>query len=277
MDKNNVFWLVHDGILRYDSQKLPDIVKAQGFNLQQFEWAPGDPDIRVDLGAQNCVIMYGTKQFVDMINKSGPFQPGGLGNNSRTSATEYMSNLPLEWLLNRKGIFTTWCQFKERKDDWWQIFPGEKLFVRPNSGMKTFAGQTVSLEDWDEDIRTIDQLTSVMPETLMMVAPINDLQGEFRFVVAEGEIIAGSEYRWDNKLDIRRDWPEECFELAQRVAQHPWQVDIAYTCDVALTDDGPKVVELNGFCSAGLYACDMNKVVEGISRVAWREWSGENI
>ena len=92
-------------------------------------------------------------------------------------------------------------------------------------------------------------------------------------MIADGKVIAGSEYRWDGKLDIRRDWPQECWDLADQVAKHPWQVDIAYTCDVALTNSGPKIVELNGFSCAGLYACDLNLVVKGVSDAALKDWN----
>lgn len=129
----------------------------------------------------------------------------------------------------------------------------------------------------DLDIDSLDKLSAVMDETMIMVAPAQNIQGEFRFVVANGRVIAGSEYRWDGKLDIRRDWTPECEELAQRVASHPWQIDIAYTCDVALLEDSVKLVELNGFSCAGLYACDLDKVVQGVSEAAIREFNGDDI
>jgi hypothetical protein len=186
-----------------------------------------------------------------------------------------MSNLPLDWFLNRDGIFMTWAMFKEYRGkqqiaDHWP----EGLFIRPNSGFKTFAGQRIMAKDFDDHIATLDQNSGVMADTLILVNRLTPIEGEFRFVIADKQVIAASEYRWDGKLDIRRDWPQSCWDMAQRVADHEWQVDIAYTCDVALTEEGPRVVELNGFSCAGLYACDLEKVVDGVSRAALREWAG---
>lgn len=101
-------------------------------------------------------------------------------------------------------------------------------------------------------------------------------------------MIAGSEYRWDNILDVRRDTHPICDALAKKIAEADWQADSVYVCDVALIDDfiaadwgGPpagltaKVVELNAFSSSGLYACDTYKIVEAVSKVAHCEWQGE--
>jgi hypothetical protein len=189
-----------------------------------------------------------------------------------------MSNLPLEWFLNSGAVFMTWAMFKHRAVDIFEHHNTNGLFIRPNSGFKTFAGQRVLRSELAEHINTLDQISSVMPDTMIMVNPCQDIKGEFRFVIADSKVVAGSEYRWDGKLDVRRDWPHECEELATQVAQHDWQVDTVYTCDVALLNDGKvKIVELNGFSCAGLYACDLDKVVEGVSAAALKEWNGEDL
>lgn len=224
-----------------------------------------------------CVVLYGSHQFVRATNPNGRFQPGNLGVNERTRASAYMSNLPLDWFLNRDGVFMTWAMFKHRARELFYQHDTNQLFVRPDSGFKAFAGQTVKYGTIAQDLETLDKLTGVMDDTMILVNTCQNIQGEFRFVIADGRVVAGSEYRWDGKLDIRRDWPEACEELASQVAQHEWQVDIAYTCDVALLEHGVKLVELNGFSCAGLYACDLDKVVQGVSAAALREFLGEDV
>lgn len=278
MKAQDVKWIVDTSIMEgRPGGNLVDVLKERGHEVYQcayFKNTPFPQDI--PFNKTDCVVVYGSHQFNKKLN-DGRYLPGSLGLNNKTEVNSYMSNIPLEWMLNSDGVMTTWAQFKQRKDFWFNIFPGERVFVRPNSGFKVFTGTTVSLEEWDYDILGLDKCTGVMGDTPMMVAPCQEIKGEFRFVIAEGKVIAGSEYRWDNILDIRRDWPEECWELAQRVADLEWQVDIAYVCDVALTPNGAKVVELNSFSCAGLYACDLDLVVEGVSRAAWREHTGENI
>lgn len=270
-------WIVDASILDRGLPRghLPDIIRAQGHEVFTLQWARGMEVPHIPFDPKECVVVYGSHQFQRALNFK--YQPGSLGLTERTNAMNYLSNLPLEWFLNQDGIFVSWTMFKAQKQRWFDLFGGDRVFVRPNSGFKTFTGTTVSRDEWDYDIQGLDKLSSVMDDTLIMVAGSKPIKGEFRFVIAEGQVIAGSEYRWDDVLDIRIDYPEECRALAQQVASHSWQVDVAYTCDVALTDDGVKVVELNSFCSAGLYACDLEEVVRGVSRAAYREWSGENI
>lgn len=285
MDRTKIVWLVNRNILRNSAEKLPDEIRAQGMVCVDYDWRltdPSPPQIPDWLDHTYCAITYGAIQFVRAINPTGQLQPGALGANDRVNVNSYMSNLPHDWFLNRRGVFVTWKMFKDVGAGWFARFAYtgksfEALFVRPMSGYKSFAGQLVKWDTFEEDVKTIDELTSVMDETLIMVAPPIPLHGEFRFVIADGKVVTGSEYRWDNVLDIRIDYPQECFDLAQQVAQHDWQVDVAYTCDIALTGEGPKLIELNGFASAGLYACDIKEVVDKVSLAAWREYSGENI
>jgi hypothetical protein len=45
-----------------------------------------------------------------------------------------------------------------------------------------------------------------------------------------------------------------------------------YVVDIFLGEDGPKIGEFNSFASAGLYNCDMNKIVKEVSALAAKEW-----
>lgn len=261
---------------------LPEIIQAQGFECKVVEWDATKSVPNVDVDPSHAVVLYGGHPFVRIINHDGRFQPGMLGVNDRTRASVYMSNLPLDWFLNWSGTFMTWAMFKWRLDNLpsslpWNEMTG-KLFIRPDTGFKTFAGTVLNCnKDLALDIKTIEENSSVTGETMIMVRTAVELDGEFRFVIADGKVVAASEYRWDGKLDIRRDWPPECEAMAQKVAEHPWQVDIAYTCDVALLDGDVKLVELNGFSCAGMYACDMEKVVRAVSAAAVKEFNGDDI
>jgi hypothetical protein len=253
---------------------LVDTIRGQGHECFEVSFVKGTTLPEIPYEDEDCVVLYGSHQFCRAV---GPhrFRPGALGLTDRTSTLAYLSNLPAEWMLNSDGLHTTWKLFRNNPERFFDIFGSERIFLRPNSGFKTFTGLSIPRDDIQHEINCMNQLTGVMDETLVMVAGPKELLGEFRFVVAEGKVLTGSEYRWDNKLDIRIDYPPECLELAEKVARHQWQADTAYTCDVALTPHGPKVVELNSFCCAGLYACDLEKVVQGISEVAEREWRGE--
>jgi len=268
-------WLIDKSIyerLTYSSQTLDHYVRDQGHEVVFVDRLENGFYPPVDIPSDRCVVMYGSHGFTRHISQTYKVQPGALGINDRTQATSYMSALPLNWFLNRNANMMTWKMFKHRARELFFDHDTNQLFIRPNSGFKTFAGQVVKFGTIDHDIETLDKLSSVMDDTLILVGECQDLRGEFRFVIADGQVVAGSEYRWDGKLDIRRDWTPECEALAQQVASHEWQVDVAYTCDVALTEDCPRIVELNGFSCAGLYACDLNLVVRHVTAAAQKEF-----
>jgi hypothetical protein len=185
----------------------------------------------------------------------------------------YVSEMPDVEFLNTPAVATSWQQLRANPQFWQNVMGGTGLFVRPNVNAKTFTGQCLPYAQWEDRCAGLDQTSSVMPTTTVIVAAQQPILGEFRFVVAGGAVVAGSEYTWEGRLDVRRDWPAECYALAQHVAERGcgWTPDSVYVVDVALTPSGPRVVELNSFCCAGLYACDTLAVARAVGAEALKE------
>jgi len=169
--------------------------------------------------------------------------------------------------LNENYIILSLREIIKRKEILFSVYEG-KFFIRPDSGTKSFTGLIVDSENFIHEINGLLQLTSATLETLVCVASVKEIQSEYRFVICDKQVITQSEYRWDNRLDIRSDYPESCFDLAKEVALLDWQVDLAYTCDICLVNNEPKIVELNGFSSAGMYACDWMKIIPALNNAA---------
>jgi len=174
-------------------------------------------------------------------------------------------------LLNSDYHILPYGEFKRRR------LPADtEVFIKPESGLKEFVGQVIYDDSFDDDLTKLSPYNSIDDDTLCVVASRKRIGAEFRYVICEREVITGSEYRWDNVLDVRRDTHPTCDALANRVAKAEWQADTVYVCDVALlVDDVAKVIELNAFSSSGLYACDIYKIVEAVSRAAQKEASGQ--
>lgn len=220
------------------------------------------------------VILYGTWGWINKCKT--PFSPGAYGCTYMMDTQHYYPQLPKEWLLNADYFVLPFGELLRSKELVFKTF-GDDIFLRPMSGGKTFAGLPLNIRDFEAELNSSMQLTSVMSDTYVMIAKANpNITGEYRFVVAKGEVLAGSQYRYNGKLDVRRDYPQEALEMAQRMAKHSFQPDLIYTCDVAtLSDNQPKIVELNSFSCAGLYACDLKNVMKGVSEVAIEEWEGK--
>lgn len=282
-----VNWVVDTYILESRSTQgdLLQAIRDAGHNLHTTKYVPfaDEQDYGPEEWLKQPTILYGTHGFLNKCKK--PFFPGAYGLGSNMNCATYYSYIPSEWMLNSNFVM---APFQVIKDDPWRFFHtgGFEMFVRPNSGFKTFAGLVINKGNAKEELSSTQQLSSVMPDTICLVAPVYDLQAEFRFLIVDGKVVDGSEYRWDGRLDIRLDYDQSCYELAKKMAEHSWQPDSIYTCDVALVNDRniknleriqyPKIIEINSFSCAGLYALDKNKVVNAVSEFAWKEFHGKD-
>jgi hypothetical protein len=174
-------------------------------------------------------------------------------------------------MLNSDFYVIPYAEFVRRK-----IPQGQAVFIKPDSGMKEFTGKVITWDKFDDEISSMNQIERVDPETLCVIAQPKPIAAEFRYVIADGSVITGSEYRWDNILDVRRDTLPICDELAAHVADMEWQADRVYVCDIALSNGVAKIVELNAFSSSGLYACDTHKIVAAVSTAALKECYGDD-
>jgi hypothetical protein len=97
--------------------------------------------------------------------------------------------------------------------------------------------------------------------------------GSLNFVVAEDRVITGSPYKKG-----RMDPPTpEAVALAEKVAKAGYQPDPVWCVDVCRTSmDKYYVVEIGCFSCAGLYECDLDKIVREVSAIALRDWMDIN-
>jgi len=175
--------------------------------------------------------------------------------------------------LNPEQIFVPWAEFVRRADDWrrYGFVVDETIFVRPDSGDKVFAGQTLPLADFAHHTHALAAVSGITEDTLVAVArPKPGLEREWRFWIGGGDVLATSCYNHDDPNDTTPP-PAATVDLARRIARAPWQVDDLYTCDVAETAVGAKVVELNSFSCSGLYRVDLDGLVVATRKLAQRQ------
>ena len=65
------------------------------------------------------------------------------------------------------------------------------------------------------------------------------------------------------RRNARRETPQPEGKGSRQVARRS-RAARAFVLDVADTLEGPKVIEVNNFNSAGLYACDVGKIVDAV-------------
>lgn len=220
------------------------------------------------------LVAYGTHQFIWAMRRRCPtYLPGDFGHSEELSYAAVAGHLG-DLMLNDDFVILPYGEVLRRGCDGL----GESFFIKPADRVKAFTGFVMTRAMWATEVETIRQKAGIGLDNLCVVARPQAIEAEFRFVIADREVVTGSQYRWDDRLDVRLDVLPICREMAERVARQRWQPDRCYTCDVALLDGHTKarVVELNSFSSAGLYACDTLKIVEAVSRSARRSFDFED-
>ena len=268
-------WLLDQYMVEHNEQNLPELLRKEGFEVKvgQYDRFASNPPFL--FSPEDCVIVYGSMEFVRLYQKA-PYIPGVYFQEKAMECTTYISNIEKTGLLlNENHVFATFGELIRRKDFFYNAFETNQLFIRPNSGRKVFTGFSLNKKEFDKEISALSQLTSVMPETLILIAPSQEILEEYRLIIVNRQVITGSQYQRNGNIELSSKIPQEVEEMAYQIANTPWQPDIAYVCDIALTHKGPRVIELNAMSTSGLYLSDISKWSHALNQAAISEYHGD--
>lgn len=158
----------------------------------------------------------------------------------------------------------------------WQVVFGRDLptsiplFVRSATGNKQLAGDAITFDNKTEIFCaqfTYDAIIKKYANDLLIISTPKRLQQEQRYVVYKNRILTGSEYiDKDGKVPTKYS-PISDLSIANGLLQDTMLHRIKelqnqpYTLDIAFVDGTPKILEINSFWQAGLYHCDIGKVI----------------
>jgi|GEM_PF-4473797 len=179
--------------------------------------------------------------------------------------------------LNSDGALVPFGILKRHLSDMYN----KCAFIRPNTGYKLFSGHIIDFwdlkksdYDWKE-LNNLQEQFHIFPEDLIFVAPPAKIPYEYRFVISsdiecKNTIVTASQYKENGELLISKNVPVETYDyvnsIIQRVKYHPAPL---WTLDVGRGED-PKqnyIIETGSFTSAGLYDCDIEKIVKEAERL----------
>lgn len=256
---------------------LNDVLTGLGYNVICGRYTPmAQEAVERHFNDDECVVLYGSMSFVEQHSRGRGFVPGAYYTKNRYLCSEYLPRMPLDTLANADYVMVPFAEFVRRHQQFYDMFSTNKVFIRPNSGFKTFTGLPIHMDDFDHEINGLRSgLTSVTDQTMILVASCKRISAEYRFFVVGGKVITGSRYKLNEELSIDANIDPDCLAVAEKIASNPWQVDLAYACDVGIVNGEPKVIELNAFSTSGLYAADIPALFNAVSDIAVAEWLGE--
>ena len=99
-----------------------------------------------------------------------------------------------------------------------------------------------------------------------MISDVKTIYKEFRFFVIDSKLVAGSLYKLENRHCLDKNIEPDAHRFASKMIEL-WQPARAFVIDIALTEDGYKIVEVNCINSAGFYAADVSKIVNAMQAI----------
>lgn len=133
-------------------------------------------------------------------------------------------------------------------------------FVRPVIDSKTFTGRVWSR---DEFFSWRLRVPAALLDVEVQVAPVQELVAETRSWVVRGVCVDSCTYARAGRGWLSRDVPDDLTDFVRaRCAE--WQPHETFVVDVAQTPHGLRVIEVNTFNAASLYAGDAQRLVAAL-------------
>lgn len=143
----------------------------------------------------------------------------------------------------------------------------EHFFMRPVSDKKSFSGSVMNnleLKDMQQSAQDGNILLAI--DDLVVIAPLQTIYAEYRFWVVDGQIVTCSRYKLGQQVVYMSQVDEHIVVYAQEQVNR-WQPNRAFVIDIADTEYGLKVIEINAINSSAFYTGDIGKLVKAIEQM----------
>jgi hypothetical protein len=264
-------WVVEDFAQDNNYHRLIEEVKKQGYECVAIKYEPFQSGSFEHYGPEDCVIVQSSLQLASQLLKEKKWVPNAWLNLKAYECQAYYAHLG-QYLFNDNYVMMPRAEVTRRKDWIYQTFGRQNcVFIRPSSGFKTFTGQVFDLETFDNDWQWIIDFTD--PQDLVVISTPKNIEAEWRFVVANKTVVTGSLYRNNGMREYTlENLDTQASQLATKIAE-AYQPDPVYVVDICRAKDGNVyLLEIGSFSCAGLYGCDMEKIVSTVSKIAIKEW-----
>jgi hypothetical protein len=267
-------WLFESDVFDENISRIIHEVKRQGMRADIAHYIPlqSSQSYRDIYEPYSCVIFYGSLNFASQLMRETNWIPGAYHNTPEFDCTSYYPYLG-KYLLNSNYMMLPYGELYRKRDMLFDKF-GEQdtIFVRPNSGGKVFTGKLVTRDRYEKDISQLGYY-HIKPRELVVVANPRNLNKEWRFIVVDGKVIAGSQYRSNDEKNVSPEVSPSAWDLAEEIAGGRYQPARAWSLDICETMAGNQyLMEIGCVSCAGWYACDPEPIVREVSRVALEEY-----
>lgn len=139
------------------------------------------------------------------------------------------------------------------------------VFIRPNSGLKPFAGNVIQLDNLESFIGFLED-SYVDKTELCITSRVQNIESEYRFLIAEQDgykVVSGTSY--PDKEEVPREATEFANKVVKELNSYYPTIPDLFTLDICQSDGKMYVLEVGSVSCAGWYWMDAEKVVKTIN------------
>lgn len=271
-----VGWLIDAEIFESYHDELSRAVRGQGHQVASirrpkppYEWDDVDCSYRNAFPPDTCVVTHADIELTMRVLSDQLWTPGAFASVDHFHCSNYYPHFK-HFLLNSQHAILPFGELPRRRSFLFgTLGKGGLLFVRPDSPLKLFSGLTISRDAFESDYEYMG-FGDVPSESLVVVSPPQRIIAEWRFVVADHQIVSGSLYSKEGVIAADPDFDSGALEFAEKVVAVGYEPDPVWVLDICQTEDRAfHLLEIGAFSFAYLYACDMNEIVKAVSQAAW--------
>lgn len=275
----NVGWLIDADMFDGYRDQLVAAIRDQGHAARLIH-APSPPYRWDDVGCSYretfpkdaCVISHGDIELVTRIQKEGRWTPGAFCTIENFGYSTYACWFG-KYLLNSEYIMLPFGELDRCQDFVFDsVGRDDRVFIRPDSPLKLFTGQIATRGTFSADLEFMG-FYEFPVNSLVVVSSPKTIKNEWRFVIANGKVVAGCQYKRGDNLDYQPEYDDGAFDLAQSITAIGYEPDPVWVMDICKTSDNAyHLLEIGGFSFSDLYACNMADVVTAASAAAKAVW-----
>jgi len=274
-----VGWLIDTDMFAAYRDDLVASIRALGHDVKlihapppPYRWDDAGCGYRETFPRDACVVALGDIELVTRIERERRWSPGAFCTVENFACSSYYCWFG-RYILNQDYVMLPFGELGRRREFLFDTLGREgHIFIRPDSPLKFFTGQVAARDTFDADLDFMG-FYEFPPSSLVLVSSPKEIGAEWRFIVVGKQVVAGCQYKSEDRFDSEPCFESAARELADQIASSEYQPDPVWVMDICRTaDDTFHLLELGGFSFADLYACDKTAIVKEVSQAAIAEW-----
>jgi hypothetical protein len=268
-------WLIEDCIYDKYTDLLIEEIITQGYEYKKIKYC--DFDVKNLYDNNDCVVVQSSFRFANKVIKNKTWIPGIWLTKENYDCKKYY-NLYKKYLFNSDYVYSTINDLNLNRNFYFDTYgKNDFLFIRPNNGIKSFAGSVFDLKSFDYKWVFVEKFTN--ENDIIVISSPKTIKSECRFIVANNEIISGSTYSLFGESNISDKYPNGSFELAKEILKTiNYSPDPVWVMDICEDEDNKfYLLEIGCFSCCGLYRSNFKNVVSKISEIAINEWNNKQL